>query len=141
MNEHDELTRIAPRETIKPFLRQGRQITIDVVLVDELMPHISANAWRVLCFFIRKTQCFGKDADYISYSQIRKGAGIASDKTVSLALHELMGEERCSDSDGRLIAWLPIEGREPLIFCKQGERIGNKQRETNYYTLNLDFTI
>jgi hypothetical protein len=83
------------------------------------MPRISANAWKVLCFVIRKTWGWEdkdsptgrKEKDQISYSQIREGTGIRSDTTISGALDELIDYEH--PQQGYLL-------REPAGDHKQG---------------------
>lgn len=75
--------------TIRPFDEQGRYTEFHNYVLDCLMPQLSPNAWKCLCFIIRKTKGWHKDSDDLSFSQIKKGTGIKSDPTVSKALKEL----------------------------------------------------
>jgi hypothetical protein len=42
--------------TIKPFADQGNFTAIHNYVFDVIMPSLPPNAWKVLCFVIRKTQ-------------------------------------------------------------------------------------
>jgi phage replication O-like protein O len=76
--------------TIKPFLKQGNFTVVNNFIIDHMMPNLSANAFKMLMFAIRKTIGWHKDADRISYSQFMESTGIRSRSTVSRALDELM---------------------------------------------------
>lgn len=77
---------------IKPFAEQGNFVQVHNYLFDEIMPALPPNAWKVLCFIIRKTRGWNKTADQISYTQIVKGTGIKGSATVSAALKTLVSE-------------------------------------------------
>lgn len=74
---------------IKPFSRQGHFTIFDNFILDEIMPQLGPNAWKVLCFIIRKTIGWQKDNDSLSFSQIKTGTGIKNNTTVSKALNDL----------------------------------------------------
>lgn len=78
-------------KTISPFDTRERFTKVHNYVIDEMMPTLKPNAFKVLVFIIRKTRGWGKDADCISYSQLRTGTGIASDATLRAALQELEG--------------------------------------------------
>lgn len=75
--------------TIKPFARQGHFTMIDNYVIDEIMPQVSPNGWKVLCFVMRKTIGWQKDTDNISLSQITEGTGIKNRTTANKAITEL----------------------------------------------------
>jgi len=76
---------------VKPFEPQKKGYTIvDNVVFDYIMPPLSPNAWKILCFIIRKTKGWQKEWDGLPYTQIMKGTGIKSSATVSKALTELL---------------------------------------------------
>jgi len=76
---------------VKPFEPQEKGYTIvDNVVFDYILPELTANGWKVLCFIIRKTKGWHKEWDGLSYSQIMKGTGIKSSATVSKVLTELL---------------------------------------------------
>lgn len=107
-------------EYVEPFKETKRHTYVHNYLFDTVMPKIKPNAWKVLCYIVRKT--FGwedgeggrKQTDQLSYSQLRKGTGIASDMTLHSALKELLSYA--------------------LIKCEKG-----KQRDAHTYGLNLDY--
>lgn len=77
--------------TIKPFVPQEDRYTIvDNVVFDIIMPTLSPNGWKVLCFVFRKTRGFHKDWDELAYSQILKGTGIKSSATLRNSIKELL---------------------------------------------------
>ena len=76
--------------TIKPFNRQGNFTAVDNAVIDEIMPNLSGNEWKVLCFIIRKTVGWHKDSDGIAYSQFRAGTGISSNTTVQKSIDRLL---------------------------------------------------
>jgi SOS-response transcriptional repressor LexA len=59
---------------------------------DELMPILPPAAFKIICLIYRKTRGWHKDIDRISISQIVKGTGIKSDRTVRSALKYLNEE-------------------------------------------------
>lgn len=130
-----------PRKPERAFTKQSSHFVITSVFMTKVFPYLSPNAKAVLIFIMFKTQGFNKEQDKIPYSQIRKGTGIASNATISKALHELMGEEPFLDWSGKIAGWYPIEGAPQLIFCLKGKWLENSKREANSYCLNLDFTI
>ena len=79
---------------IRPFQDIKSEYTqVHNFLFDEIMPALKPNAWKVLCFIVRKTYGWHKDDDKLSFSQIRQGTGISSDMTVSSALKELAAKK------------------------------------------------
>ena len=58
-------------------------------VIDHVMSNVSPNAWKVLCFVIRKTNGWQKEKDQISLNQIREGTGIGGKGTLSRAIGEL----------------------------------------------------
>lgn len=75
--------------SIKPFNTDNGYTQFHNYVIDEIMPTLGPNAWKVLCLIIRKTRGWHKDEDAISYSQIMSGTGIKNRTTVSAALDEL----------------------------------------------------
>lgn len=75
-------------------------------LLDAIMPGLPANAWKVLCFVIRKTRGFNKDQDRLSYSQIEQGTGIGSSATVSTAVKVLLEKKYIVKVPGN--PWKPM---------------------------------
>jgi hypothetical protein len=64
--------------------------------LDEIMPRVSPNAWKIICVAIRKTQGWAdpdsptgrKQSDVIAQSQFMTLTGIASENTVKAAIAE-----------------------------------------------------
>ncbi len=107
------------------------------VLVDEVMPLIGPNSWAVLCFILRKTLGFRdeatrrrKDHDFIAFSQIMTGVGIAEGAT-SKALQELQGFRKIAGQ------WTRDESLPVLIHVDEGVKIGGK-KTINLISLNLE---
>jgi hypothetical protein len=75
---------------VRPFARHGHYTQMDNALLDYLMPVLSANAWKTLCFIMRQTAGKQKDEAQLSYATIKEGTGIASDATLSKTLAELV---------------------------------------------------
>jgi phage replication O-like protein O len=76
-----------------------RDITTDVVknlgftpfhhyIIEEIMPDLKGNTWKVFSFILRKTMGWNKEEDDISYSQIQDGCQMGR-ATVGRALDEL----------------------------------------------------
>ena len=61
------------------------------LLLDKVMPELSPNAWKVLCFIIRQTVGWHRNHKKLRYGRIMRGTGIKSRTTVSTALSELQG--------------------------------------------------
>jgi phage replication O-like protein O len=78
---------------IRPFADEDGYTAFSNYLLDIVMPSLPANAWKVLCFIVRKTRGWQKDMDRLSYGQIETGAGISSSATVSTALKLLLERE------------------------------------------------
>jgi len=76
-------------DTVYPFDTREQFTKIHNYVIDHMMPTLKPNAFKLLILIIRKTKGWGKDADRISYSQLREGTGIASDATLSAAIKEL----------------------------------------------------
>lgn len=81
------------------------------------MPNTSPNAWKCLCFIIRKTKGWQRLSDSLSFSQIKEGTGIKSDPTVTKALKE-------------------IEDSGYILVDRHGG-----QWDSNTYTLNVGLEI
>ena len=77
-------------KTINPFDTRKEYTRIHNYTLDHIMPSLKPNEWKVLCFVIRKTEGWGKDAETLSYSEIKKGTGIKSDPTLSSAIKGLI---------------------------------------------------
>jgi hypothetical protein len=82
------------------IMDDGDWFAIPNHVMDEYMPHLSPNAWRVLCVVIRQTWGWIADPDThpkwrrewdkISCSQFQKKSGIKTNTTVLKALNECM---------------------------------------------------
>ncbi len=78
----------------KPF--DPRSTVFTNLMLDIVMPSLSPNAWKIICFAMRKTAGWAdastssgrKEVDAISISQFRTGCGISSNTTVALAIDE-----------------------------------------------------
>lgn len=110
---------------LKPFAEQGHYTEIHDAVFDVVMPMCPPNAWKILCFVIRKTKGWRKDQDALSYSQIREGCGISSDATVRKALAWLTNEEG---------------GGEQLLNATTEKDLAGRQK-TAAYSLNRDYVI
>lgn len=77
---------------IKPFTPEKGYTKINNDLLDYVMPKLSPNAWKILCFIIRKTKGWHKEEDHLSISQIINETGIKNRTTVSKALKDLEKE-------------------------------------------------
>ena len=75
---------------IRPFADEDGYTTFSNYMLDVIMPSLPANAWKVLCFIVRKTRGWQKDMDRLSYGQIETGAGIGSSATISAAIKVLL---------------------------------------------------
>lgn len=75
---------------IQPFSDDGGYTCLTNYALDVVMPSLPPNAWKVLCFVIRKTRGWNKEKDRLSYSQIADGTGIHSDATICAALKILI---------------------------------------------------
>jgi len=82
---------------IKP-LANPQYTQVPNFALDHIMPHVSANAWRVLCVIIRATWGWTDEGSptkrredwLLSYSEIKRRSGIRSDGTVSGAIKSLL---------------------------------------------------
>jgi hypothetical protein len=80
----------------KPF--NPRSTTFTNLMLDIIMPSLSPNAWKIICFAMRKTEGWAdsntesgrKEADVIAISQFRIGCGIVSNDTVMNAIDECL---------------------------------------------------
>ena len=81
-DEHNE------KETKRPRLKMSYTIFPDYIL-DEVMPKLTPNGWRLFCFVWRKTEGWNKESDELSYSQIASGTGIGSKNTISNAIKDV----------------------------------------------------
>ncbi|TXH54717.1 MAG: hypothetical protein E6Q97_10265 [Desulfurellales bacterium] len=94
-------------EQIKPFAQPDRDYTrLHNVLFDVVMPTMKPNAWKMLCFILRKTNGWNKTEAQLSYNQLRAGTGIQSDATLSATIKEL--------ADARYIIVTPIQWQSSL---------------------------
>lgn len=83
--------------TIKPLAAPPYTMFHNLIL-DEIMPRLSPNAWKVLCVAIRQTWGWTdkysptgrKQSDVVSYSQFKRMTGIKSDHTVNRAIQECL---------------------------------------------------
>ena len=109
-------------KTYKPFDDQHRNFTlIHNSLFDEVMPSLSANAWKVLCVIIRQTIGWNKWEDEISYSQLLEKSGIKSNTTIKKSAEEL-------------------KSKGLVIITKQQDASGKGQL-VNKYKLNKKFEL
>lgn len=104
------------QKTIRPFGDQNGYTTFSNYILDYIMPNLSPNGWKVLCFIIRKTEGWNKDSDQLSFSQIMDGTGIANRTTVRNAIKELRDNN--------------------YVNIIRGDRV-----TSNTYSLNTDFEI
>lgn len=111
--------------TLRPFVAQGHYTEIHDAVFDVVMPMCPPNAWKILCFVIRKTKGWRKDTDALSYSQIRKGCGISSDATIRKALDWLTDKE---------------EHGHKLLNAVTSKDESGRQR-TTLYSLNRDYEL
>lgn len=87
--------------TYRPLEPRDHLFTqVDNYLLDYVMPVSPPNAWKILCFIVRKTKGWvdsetgtRKSRDRLSYSQIMKGTGIKHPKTVSTGIQFLVKEQ------------------------------------------------
>jgi len=82
---------------MKPFANPYQGFTpFSNAILDEIMPRLSANGWKILCIAIRQTLGWldpmsptgRKQSDQISYSQFMQKSNIKSRSTISRALEE-----------------------------------------------------
>jgi phage replication O-like protein O len=81
------------------------------------MPKLSPNAWKILCFIIRKTRGWQKEQDQISISQIASGTGIKNRTTITTAIKEL-------------------EKQKYVLVTRPDDKV-----TSNSYALNVDLEI
>lgn len=103
--------------TIRPFHSQNNQTSINNYVFDYIMPNLSPNEWKVLCFIIRKTEGWNKPEDDLSISQIMDGTGIGNRTTASKAIKAL-------------------EDASYVKVRRPGDGISS-----NTYSLNLEFEL
>jgi phage replication O-like protein O len=77
-------------KSIRPFDPDKNYTQFHNYVLDTIMPQLSGNTWKVLCFIIRKTKGWNREEEQLSYSTIREGTGIKSDTTLSSVLRELV---------------------------------------------------
>lgn len=107
---------------VYPFAEQGHFTAVHNFVFRRIMPLVSPNAFKVLCFIISETIGYGRPSRGLSYEDIKAGTGIGNDTTVSNALTELLDEEKF--------------GR-PLILREHASVKGKSRREKTRYALNL----
>lgn len=105
------------QDTIRPFARQGHYTVLDNFILDHIMPNVAPNAWKVLCFIIRKTVGWQKEEDKLSLGQIMTGTGIKNRNTVSNAISQL-------ERDHYILVHRPDDQKTP-----------------NTYSLNSDYEL
>lgn len=103
--------------SLRPFLPQteNHQQINDLPwndLIDHVMPALKPNSWKVLCFILRKTLGWSKEADRLSYSQIINGITDtkSSDRTIFNALGELI-------EGGYILVTNPGKEKSALIYA------------------------
>lgn len=106
--------------SIKPFAEQGHYTAVHDAIFDEVMPVCPPNAWKVLCFIVRKTRGWGKDEDALPYNQILEGTGISSKATLSSSLK-----------------WLV----ESSLIIRDGGRDAKGKQRTAKYRLNHEYEL
>lgn len=77
--------------SIKPFAEQGHYTAVHDAIFDEVMPVCPPNAWKVLCYIVRKTRGWNKESAQLTCEAIREGTGIKSDSTLRRTLEWLSG--------------------------------------------------
>jgi len=70
-------------------------------VLDEIMPKLSPNGWKLFCLIWRKTAGWNKTDDHISYSQIMDATGIKNKTTVRSAIKELSDLIKVDSGNGR----------------------------------------
>ena len=75
---------------INPFDPRENYTRVHNYVLDKMMPTLKPNEWKVLCFILRKTTGWGKDAERLSYTEMMAGTGIGSRSTLSAALDGLV---------------------------------------------------
>lgn len=103
--------------TIRPFDSKRNYTPLHNYLYDVVMRSISHSAMITLLFFVRQTDGWGDDEVGLSYADIKLGANIKSDGTVSKVIQELLENQ--------------------YIVVKPGEHTW----EPNRYALNADLEI
>lgn len=103
---------VKPFEDIKDKFTQIHNFTLEVI-----MPDVRPSSWKVLCFILRKTYGWQKDADLISFSQIMKGTGIKNRTTIMAAIDEL-------------------ESKNYILVTRH-----NDNKTPNTYALNKDYKV
>jgi hypothetical protein len=106
---------------IKPFENQGDITLFDNAILDNVMPILSPNAWKVLCIIIRQTEGQHLEQNAISYQQLLDSSGIRSFSTIKRAVDELV--------------------KLHLVIVIKGRGGNGKSPATNIYKLNRRFAI
>lgn len=78
---------------LQPLKRLSLQLVVEKEFVRLVMPTVTATGWKVLTFMILEADDAGGKPVPLSYKSIRKGTGLSSDSTVSLALDGLVDKE------------------------------------------------
>lgn len=117
-----------PTKTFKPLQEHGHYTEVHDALFDKIMPVCPPNAWKVLCFVLRKTRGWQREGDRLSYAQIRKGTGIKSDATINQSLKWLTGNGGGKEKGYRL-----LKG--------EGEKDETGRQQVTFYSLNRDFEL
>lgn len=98
----------------KVFNSHGHTTNFHHALIDSVMPHVSGNAWKLLCLIIRQTDGWQREEIGLSYRDLIEGMGVSSRGTVAAAIKEL----------------------EPLNLLTV--KVGRSQWEEARYSLNLN---
>lgn len=111
---------------MQPFADQGNWTPIHNLILDEIMPRVSGNTYKVLSLVIRRTKGYHQRSAPLSYADIQEGTGIKSEATINKALDLLAGTELFGSA---------------LILVKHGESAGVASHKANRYALNRKFVL
>jgi hypothetical protein len=78
-----------PSRKAKVFGSHGCTTNLHHALIDSVMPHVSGNAWKLLCLIIRQTDGWNRREIGLSYRDLIAGMGVRSRATVAAAIKEL----------------------------------------------------
>lgn len=105
----------------KVFNSHGCTTAIHNALIDQVMPGISGNAWKLLCLIVRQTDGWNRAEVGLSYRDLIAGMGVSSRGTVAAAVEELKPfgllkiapggkweETRYSLDLGAIVDWQPV---------------------------------
>jgi hypothetical protein len=100
------------RKTIKvrPYIEQGHYTTVHDALFDVVMPRLSGNEWKILCYILRQTRGWQRVTKEVSLRQIRQETGIGSLTTVQKAVDSLVDKEHIKATRGN-------DKWEATVYC------------------------